>query len=541
MSTFGDGPVDIDRGEETADVPGTRTAPSHLGSKTQVGRSGATQIVLVVLSIIGLALGFLAWAVSSPAGSSPDDDYHLGSIWCPRPIEDSGCGFKTENGQIVSVKVPQSIYEASMCYAFHPEKNAFCTLRFSDSHDVLTPRFDNGAYPLGYYHFHHLFIGEDVFRSAVNMRLINVLIGIGLLGCVVALSRPGVRARIVVSAVVAWVPMGVYFIASNNPTSWALSGCLIFGAALISALESTGKTRVILLALASIGAVLAGSSRADSAFFLFVISLALFFLVRRKRESLPELAVAGVSSIYGLWVFASSSLSGNLTDSGGWPSDEGSSELQIFVQNFLSIPHYLAQLWGFDSGMGWFDVPLNLWSTLAMFFVAGGLAFVGAQDMDWRKLLGSVIVLGALLGVPTVSMTMRHVHPLNFYQGRYMLPLLAVFFVIWLQGKNGSSLFQSKSQLVGVAFFASMANALALRKLITRYEVGLAGPSTPVTTTFEWWPWPVSSSVVWAAGSIGMSLGIVALLIVVWPPSTAPAAWNREGTAGGRARVVSSV
>lgn len=41
------------------------------------------------LLLLLMLLTGLGWAVGSPAGSSPDDDYHLGSIWCPRPVEGS--------------------------------------------------------------------------------------------------------------------------------------------------------------------------------------------------------------------------------------------------------------------------------------------------------------------------------------------------------------------------------------------------------------------------------------------------------------------
>ena len=40
------------------------------------------------LLLILMLLTGLGWAVSSPVESSPDDNYHLGSIWCPRP---AGC------------------------------------------------------------------------------------------------------------------------------------------------------------------------------------------------------------------------------------------------------------------------------------------------------------------------------------------------------------------------------------------------------------------------------------------------------------------
>lgn len=47
---------------------------------------------LLILGIGLLAIaGLGAWAFASPAGSSPDDDYHLASIWCAQGERDSIC------------------------------------------------------------------------------------------------------------------------------------------------------------------------------------------------------------------------------------------------------------------------------------------------------------------------------------------------------------------------------------------------------------------------------------------------------------------
>ena len=45
----------------------------------------------ILIVVIAAAVAGLAWAISSPIGSSPDEDYHLASIWCPPPVESSGC------------------------------------------------------------------------------------------------------------------------------------------------------------------------------------------------------------------------------------------------------------------------------------------------------------------------------------------------------------------------------------------------------------------------------------------------------------------
>ncbi|MBF1088027.1 MAG: hypothetical protein HXL39_07040, partial [Schaalia sp.] len=53
--------------------------------------------VILILGILAVATG---WIFASPPGSSPDDDYHLVSTWCPRPIESTGCGTTTIDGDL---------------------------------------------------------------------------------------------------------------------------------------------------------------------------------------------------------------------------------------------------------------------------------------------------------------------------------------------------------------------------------------------------------------------------------------------------------
>ena len=85
-------PLDIDRAEDKdADQPGEAPAPHSASFRDRFGLSTR---VWRVIGVIGLVLSVcgvgLAWAVAAPLGASPDDDYHLGSIWWPPPLAESG-------------------------------------------------------------------------------------------------------------------------------------------------------------------------------------------------------------------------------------------------------------------------------------------------------------------------------------------------------------------------------------------------------------------------------------------------------------------
>ncbi|WIY82637.1 DUF2142 domain-containing protein [Propionimicrobium sp. PCR01-08-3] len=469
--------------------------------------------ILVVGGLLALLTGLACWAMSSPTGASPDEDYHLGSIWCPRPIESSGCSYETENDQIVSVDVPQSVANPMSCYIRHTQQNAACADALSDSAFQPTDRFDNGTYPLGFYHVNHLFVGPDVDRSVTSMKVFNALLGLGGLALASILAPPKLRHSAVVAATVAWVPMGVYFISSVNPSSWSISGCLIYAVALIGAVESTGKRRWALLAVAGYGALLAIESRTDARIYVLVISLAIWVFVRITRKRLLLLTASALASIPGLLVFLPTEGGSQFTGSGGWPMSEWPLP-KIFAYNIMSLPEYLGSLWGLRWGPGWFDVPLLGWSTLTMIAVAGGVVFVGIQELYWRKALAVVLISGALCGIPVVSLTLRHVQPVIFYQGRYLLPLLAVVLLLCLARQGARSFFLARGQLALIVVISGVANALALRRIIARYASGvLTEDYSFAVFNPQWWPWPISIDAFWAVGSLTMAIGLCCLLI----------------------------
>lgn len=81
------------------------------------GRKNVRRVVSVVVGVLAALLAGLAWAASSPPGSSPDEDFHLASIWCPPPVESSGCELTQDavNGTeiVIDRRVVASLTEAA--------------------------------------------------------------------------------------------------------------------------------------------------------------------------------------------------------------------------------------------------------------------------------------------------------------------------------------------------------------------------------------------------------------------------------------------
>lgn len=315
--------------------------------------SSAAQPLALILLIVGVLAVSAGWIFASPPGSSPDDDYHLVSTWCPRPVE-SSCETTTIDGDLY-VMAPVTASHAQ-CEAFHPERSHACIKDYSDDTIFPSYRYDDGQYPLGFYHFHHLFAGHSVESSVWHMRVANVAILLVLVGAITALSRREISANVALAALIAWTPMGMYFIASNNPSSWAITGVFSYGAALYAALNTQGWRRWALLAVAGLAALLCYESRGDASFYVFVASLGILILAAGKRH-LPEIGVATLLSAIGVWLMLGSGQASNVSHSSE-ATVTLNDRIAVAIANIRYLPEYFAGFVGLNSGPGWRDTPL---------------------------------------------------------------------------------------------------------------------------------------------------------------------------------------
>lgn len=482
--------------------------------------SSTRPLALVVLILSVLALG-TGWVFASSPGSSPDDDYHLVSTWCPRPVE-SSCETTTIDGDLYVI-VPMTASRAQ-CEAFRPDASHACIDYYSD--DTLYPsyRYDDGQYPIGFYHFHHLLAGHSVEASAWHMRAVNVAILLVLLGATIALSRRDIGATICVAALVAWTPMGLYFIASNNPSSWAITGVFTYGAALYAALHVQKWRRWPLLVIATIAAVLCYASRGDAAFYVFVASLGILVL-SASRHHLPEIGVATVLSAIGVWMMLGSGQANNVAQNkdATVPLHD---RIDIAIRNVRYLPEYFAGFVGLNSGPGWRDTPLPGYAPILGLLVLGFVLFLGVRLMTWRKALAAILVFGALAGIPLLIATPAAFPNLGGYHSRYALPLLGTWLLIWISSALKNSML-SRGQLTMFVLFLSVVNAVALHTTIARYTQGLEYVEhmgwiarTNLNSDVQWW-WadmPLRPMSLWFLASAGYAIASVCALYLLRAP-----------------------
>lgn len=501
---------------------------SRLGDLAPVPRWLLGVVLVAALLVTGIG-----WVLSSPVAGSPDDDYHLGSIWCPGPTDSSGCQTRENKGEI-EILVPETISDRSPCFSFHTDRSAACSRSLSDDRLTYSTRYDAGNYPGGYYRFHHLFVGPDVTRSVMIMRMVNLAIAITVLGALGLALPVRLRAGFLLAVTLAWMPMGVYFIASNNPSSWALTGVLAYAVGLYASVRAAGRRRWLLLALALVGALLCWTARGDSAFFVFVVSVAVFIGVRWKREMLVQTVAAGVASLVGVWIMSGTGQAGALSAKVmdvPWHT--------ALVLNLTALPEYLAGFWGRRWGPGWFDVPLDGAATVLALSLAGGGLLLGARRMSWRKGLSILVMVGAIAGIPLVLSMQSGFTRVYQYQPRYMLPLLAFFFFLWIvMASRGRWL--STTQVVGLVVMSSLVQFFALYMVLYRYTHGIVSIDHPLfNLNFAiqwWWDLPVSPMTVWMSSSLAYAVALVTGVALVRRHSD-PVTEREETTSAAPAKV----
>ena len=488
------------------------------------GTPARSRYLLAVLLVVAVIVASLAWVVSSPVGSSPDEDFHVGSVWCPPPVDETGCQISTKDGE-KAVMVPQSLAkEYVTCYAFDHDNSAQCALNASDEELAPTLRWDDGNYPWGYYQFAHLFVQHSTSHAVLALRTVNTLLAIGLIGAIIALADSGLKRAISVAVTVAWLPMGFYFVAGMNPSSWAMTGTFAFAAGLLAATRSVGRRRVGLIACALAGAVLACTSRGDSAFFLFVVTVALAFAVPLTKRIIPEATLACVASLVGIWVMARTNVAASHLGSGNELAEY--SLKHIAWLNASSLPNYLRGFVGHLLGPGWNDVSYQGTVSYGASVVVVAVLCWSLRSLSWRKALSAITVAGAITGVPVVIGLRGHFNNVLTYQPRYMLPLFAVFMLMLLapspaRDEGGRSLgsrpFRVPQGVAGrvgtglVAAVWALTNARALYLVIERYAFGHTAHGMPIDLSTRnlsdgnewWWPnAPVGPMTVWVVGAL---------------------------------------
>jgi hypothetical protein len=362
--------------------------------------------LLLLLAPLFAFVALASWAIASPVGASPDDDYHLNSIWCG---QGERAGLCESASAPETEKVPGAL-EQSRCYSFLSDQSASCQgAGFSGADNPLVAsqrgNFD-GNYPPVFYATMSVFASDNISLSVIAMRLFNAFLFVALMTAACFALPRRLRVPLVWGTAICVTPLALFLVPSTNPSSWAiLSGSLVW-VSLVGYFESSGWRRITLGALSAVGVLIGAGARADSAIYAglaIVVAIVLtmrFSKIYLLRAILPVALLVLSVAMY----FSTNQAGAAMTGLVNGNPIEGTPE-SIFSRIFLNVPTLWSGILG-SGDLGWLDTPLPSVVGFLVLGVFGGLVFRGLRHVDWRKGRHVLQPVGA-----------AHLHPLR-HEGR---------------------------------------------------------------------------------------------------------------------------
>lgn len=465
----------------------------------------AATIAVPLLALLTL----MSWSLSSAVASSPDDDFHLASIWCGLGERPGLCEAPQNDPGSLERYIPASIPKAT-CYAFKDERSAHCWNPDRPGMTLVKRANVDHLYPPVFYAVMAPFATKNVTISVIAMRFVNSALTVGALTAVFFALPRRLRPALLISVIASSVPLGLFLFASTNPSSWAILSAAIVWICCYGALTTQGRQRYVLSGLAVFGAVLGGGARADAAIFaVFAIVLVLILGLRNWREQRSALigmaAVVVISVLFYVTAGQSdatvSGLNGNLPPL----------SLSQNFENVLDAPSLWVGALG-SWGLGWLDtvMPPAVWTLTTAVFA--GAVFMGLRKGSTRKL---IVVLGAFAAIWVVPVTMlflSHASVGAQVQPRYILPLMVILLGVASAPNEGEHPEGGHHLTVGVVMLGATA-MVALNLNIRRYTTGFDVHGIDPGSHAEWW-WAVGPSplAVWLIGSFTFG----SMLMLLW-------------------------
>ena len=430
-----------------------------------------------LLTAVLMWVALAAWAFMSPVGAAPDDDYHLAMVYCAA-------------GEAECVLEGQ---REGPCFTMRPEVPAEC----SDWGARTIPETEGIAtdhYPPFYYLAMAPLVGQTLAETTIAMRLANVTLAVAMMVGALALSAPALRRSMTWSWLLAAVPMGVYFIASMNPSAWVIIGFAALWGPLLTHLTATGgagaswaspvstATRTMRVLFVLLASLIALAGRTEGALFLPLVAtaLAVFALPRRRSVGhaaawrplvLPGVLVA-LSALF-LWLFARPK-AGNLAggvDIGqqtyrGWEVVQHTVNSLLGTLGMPGVP---------GASLGTYDVPVP---ALAAALTVGALiaaAIWGLSTMYGRKALSLTLLASAGF---TLTAVLWSRETWVYFQPRYFVPLSVVLVGLVLLPAAENTPGATRTSRLGLVLpmtliAVSVSNSLAMLSTIQRFIRGV--------------------------------------------------------------------
>lgn len=433
-------------------------------------------LLFPVLLFVTLA----GWSLASPPGSSPDEDFHLVSAWCALGDREGLCA----PGSVTTTRVVPMDLLLTPCYAFQPEVSGACEL--GSGQTIETDRFNfMSYYPNGFHMFMGLFASPSIVGSVLAMRVVNSAIYAASLAALLFLVDPGRRENYMIGALIPLVPLGVFVVASVNPSGWAVTSATLVWASAAEFFRAKERSRRIALGvLCLFGIFLGMAARADAAAYAaLAIGLAWLCTMKMTRRTLIYGAGVGVVALGALvW-----SLSlGSASRLGSIEPINPKQPRSGWLGRLQDLAEFYAGAFG-TRGLGWLDTSLRsaTWALAGGVFVAA--VFWGLRKAGWRKITSLSLIATIAAIVPITISTLRYATLQATLQPRYFLPLIVLAGMIAVSEDNDDGPQLHPFQAVLVVLAMGIAHGNALHTNMRRYLTGIDKKWFNLNRDVEWW------------------------------------------------------
>lgn len=500
------------------------------------GDRAARRGLRAALFVLAGGLTVTAWLYASPPGSSPDDGYHLGSIWCADGFRPDRCLEALGIGD-PDVALAPAVLSELPCVGGDGRRPATC---INGIYERLEGQFRpipanlTGSRASLYYRTANLLVSDDHAAAIARIRIMNAALALLLVASTAMVAAADVRRAVLVSWLAASVPLGLFMLTSLNSTAWGLIGLGTLWANALTALRPGGiARRGLAAALALLGALMALGSRTEAPAHLAVIVIAVIaltwtdlpsgrgLLMRARRRPVVSLSVVLVLAVLAALADRISGL-GYLVGSATGLSDGWARLVARGISNpVLTLAAETPQLWTGSLGtwsLGWLDtnMPSAVWvPATASFVLLAGFGLLGASR---GRSIAATVVLAAMLALPVASLLAVGLVVQEQLQARHYLPLLFVLLGVSLVRSPGQGpLMLSRGPRLVIAGALMLAHSVALTININRYTRGLT-EFLYIDTSREiawWWGgWAPSPGTVWFVGTLAfgvLAFGVLGL------------------------------
>lgn len=485
---------------------------------------GRRRLAAAIIVPVSMLVALLAWAVASPPGASPDDDYHMASIWCANGPVQGQCELTDSDARAV----PEAIFDVSACYVFASDRSAACPVDEGSITETLRGNWVDEAYPPLFYWAMSAFVGPDIQTSVLLMRAANVMLYVGLITALFFTLPQALRPPLAWGTMISIAPLGMFLVASVNPSAWAVISASGLWVAAWGWFVQSGWRKWAVGTLAATFLILGAGARADAAIFgVLALVVAAVLAFERTRRYFAHLIPVVVLAVGAVVAFFSTGQSSSLASDTA-PQD---GSMPISTLTFTNLQR-LPDLWaGAFDHLGWLDTEMPAITSVTAVALFSAIVFWGLRSGGPRKWLAIAGLTASLVIVPMAMLLLNDVVVGQWVQSRYIYPMIIMLGGVALVGLARPTLGLRRTQLAVVGTALVVAESMALHANIRRYTTGADVLNFNLNAPIEWW-WntPVQPMTVWLLGTLCFALVLVCLMVAAWdsPGSRTTHAGNSE-------------